>query len=128
MRPSQLLKGGVILTVSTGVMATYTPASTIKTDVLAAAALVKLAEYSLTNPNPSSCNLLNAAKWREWYVSSPRVSSSSGPFSHPKSSTRPPGGTVARLKPTATQGLSLGCTARLLHQCHQVPHGQTVAA
>jgi len=65
MRLSHLLEGGVLLA-ATHSAAAYTPASTIKTDVLAAAALANLAAYSLSNPNPSSCNILNAADRREW--------------------------------------------------------------
>lgn len=80
MRLSHLLEGGIALAAAHGATASgsggggggggggsgYTPASTIKTDALAVAALANLAAYSITNPNPSSCNLLNAAKRREW--------------------------------------------------------------
>ncbi|KAK0651127.1 hypothetical protein B0T16DRAFT_453629 [Cercophora newfieldiana] len=76
MRFSHLLEGGIALAAAHGATATgsgsgsgsgsFTPASTIKTDALAVAALANLAAYSVTNPNPSSCNMLNAAKRREW--------------------------------------------------------------
>ncbi|KIX07706.1 uncharacterized protein Z518_02360 [Rhinocladiella mackenziei CBS 650.93] len=44
----------------------YIPASTLKTDILAAKGLVNLAFYQITHPSGGSCNLLNAAIRREW--------------------------------------------------------------
>ncbi|KAK5661052.1 hypothetical protein OQA88_12431 [Cercophora sp. LCS_1] len=64
-----ILEGGLVIAAATGTAATgYTPASTVKTDVLAAAALVRLTEYAITTPGGSSstCNIHNVAKRREW--------------------------------------------------------------
>lgn len=44
----------------------YQPASTAKTDVLAADALTLLAKYASQNPSGTPCTLENAARRREW--------------------------------------------------------------